>query len=320
VTSIPAPTPEEQVIFLGKVERLLSEGQFVATYKYALLLAIADLAVKLGSDDGSELDLPIRTIAEEFIELYWRQCAPYGNSVADGTYSILQQNRGQQAAIISIVDDLRQAHGTLVRARQSAAWTAAVTEATRLIKDMPLWRLQRLRNEVLDFLYSQSPVAGHIRLKHGVAANLRRFHAIIVRLAQSEWMHFIQALPGNAQLLGPISDLGQFLFGADRSALLRLATPLADVQKGECLYCRRRIGHGEIDHFVPWSRYPRNLAHNLVLAHTECNRHKSDFVLHSSLPFLDVSFGCRRITFDPARLVSNIGHPGNFIADQSKQS
>jgi len=278
VTSIPAPTPEEQVIFLGKVERLLSEGQFVATYKYAVLLAIADLAVKLGSDDGSELDLPIRTIAEEFIELYWRQCAPYGNSVADGAYNILQQNRGQQAAIISIVDDLRQAHGTLVRARQSAAWTAAVTEATRLVKDMPLWRLQRLRNEVLDFLYSQSPVAGHIRLKHGVAANLRRFHAIIVRLAQSEWMHFIQALPGNAQLLGPISDLGQFLFGADRSALLRLATPLADVQKGECLYCRRRIGHGEIDHFVPWSRYPRNLAHNLVLAHTECNRHKSDLL------------------------------------------
>ena len=44
-----------------------------------------------------------------------------------------------------------------------------------------------------------------------------------------------------------------------------------------------------------------------------------DGVLHSSLPFLDVSFGCRRITFDPARLVSNIGHGGNFIADQSKQ-
>lgn len=278
MTSIPGPTAEEQVAFLGKVERLLSEGQFVATYKFALLLAIADLAVKLGRDDGGELDLPIRAIAEEFIELYWRQAAPYGNSVADGAYNILQQNRGQQAAIISIVDDLRQAHGTLMRARQSDTWAAAVTEATRLVRDMPLWRLQRLRNEVFDFLYSESPVTGHIRLKHGVAANLRRFHAIIVRLAQSEWMHFIQALPGNSQLLGPTSDLGQFLFGADRSALLRMTTPLADVQKGECLYCHRRIGRGEIDHFVPWSRYPRNLAHNLVLAHKECNRHKSDLL------------------------------------------
>jgi len=167
VTPIPGPTAKEQVAFLGKVERILSEGQFVGTYKFALLLAIADLAVKLGSDDGSELDLPIRAIAEEFIELYWRQGAPYGNSVADGAYSILQQNTGRQAAIISIVNNLRQAHGTLMRARQSAAWTAAVNEGTRLVKDMPLWRLQRLRNEVLDFLYAESPVAGNIRLKKG---------------------------------------------------------------------------------------------------------------------------------------------------------
>jgi len=278
VTPNPGPTAEEQIAFLGKIERLLSEGQFVATYKFALLLAIADLAVKLGRDDGGELDLPIRAIAEEFIELYWRQAAPYGNSVADDSYNILKQNTGRQAAIISIVDNLRQTHGTLMRARQSTAWTTAVTDATRLVRDMPLWRLQRLRNEVLDFLYSESPVADHIRLKHGVAANLRRFHAIIVRLAQSEWMHFIQALPGNSQLLGPTSDLGQFLFGADRSALVRMATPLADVQKGQCLYCRRRVDRGEIDHFVPWSRYPRDLAHNLVLAHKECNRQKSDLL------------------------------------------
>ena len=44
----PPPTPTEQIAFLGNIERLLSEGQFVATYKYALLIAIADLAVELG--------------------------------------------------------------------------------------------------------------------------------------------------------------------------------------------------------------------------------------------------------------------------------
>jgi hypothetical protein len=72
--SAPPPTPAEQVAFLGNIERLLSEGQFVATYKYALLVAIANLAVQLGADDDSELELPIRSIAEQFIELYWRQC------------------------------------------------------------------------------------------------------------------------------------------------------------------------------------------------------------------------------------------------------
>jgi len=278
VTSIAGPTAEEQVAFLGNIGRLLSEGHFVATYKYALLLAIADLAIKLGSDDGSELDLPIRAIAEVFIELYWRQSAPYGSAVADGEYNTLLQNTGRQAAIFSAIGTLRESHGTLTRAKQSPAWAKAITETTRLVTEMPLWRLQRLRNEVLDFLYAESPLPGNIRLKSGVAANLRRFHAIIVRLAQSEWMHFIQALPRNAQLLGPTSDLGQFLFGADRSALLRMAAPLTDAQKGQCLYCRQRVKTGEIDHFVPWSRYPRDLAHNLVLAHKECNRHKSDLL------------------------------------------
>lgn len=272
------PTAAEQVAFLGQIERLLSEGQFVATYKYALLVSIADLAVQFGSDAGGELDLPVRSIAEKFIELYWRQCAPYGNVVADGAYGVPIQSTGQQAFVISIVAKLRQRHGSLVLGRQSPAWKKAVSETARLIEKMPLWRLQVLRKETLDFLYSKSPTKGNIRLKRGVAANLRRFHGMIIRLAQSEWLRFIQALPGNAVLLGATSDLGEFLFGAERSALIRMAEPLAEVQHGLCLYCQRRAGSGEVDHFVPWSRYPRDLAHNLVLAHRDCNRNKSDLL------------------------------------------
>jgi len=278
VTAAPGPTAEEQVQFLGKLERLFSEGQFVATYKYALLVALADLAIQHGSDDYSDLDLPVSSIAEQFIGLYWRQCAPYGAAVADGAYSTLRQNTGQQASIISIVSSLREQSGTLVLAKQSSAWPTAVSETARLIKTMPLWRLQVLRNETLDFLYAESPTPGCIRLKSGVAANLRRFHGMVIRLAQSEWLHFIQRLPSNTPLLGATSDLGQFLFGADRSALIRMAEPLANFQSGLCLYCQRAVRAGEIDHFVPWSRYPRDLAHNLVIAHKECNRQKSDLL------------------------------------------
>ena len=32
----------------------------------------------------------------------------------------------------------------------------------------------------------------------------------------------------------------------------------------------------DVDHFVPFSQYPRDLAHNFVLAHPSCNRSKSD--------------------------------------------
>ena len=34
------PSPEEQVRFIANIERILSEGSFVATYKYALLVAL----------------------------------------------------------------------------------------------------------------------------------------------------------------------------------------------------------------------------------------------------------------------------------------
>jgi len=278
MTAIPAPTPLEQITFLGQIERLLSEGQFVATYKYALLVSIADLAVQLGRDDCAELDLPVQLIAEQFIEIYWRQCAPYGQGIADGTYGTLIQSTGRQASMISIVSELRSTSPSLPLAKAAKAWPKAVARAMRLVETMPLWRLQVLRNETVEFLYERSSIPRHIRLKPGVAATLRRFHGMIVRMAQSEWLRFIQSLPANASLLGATSDLGQFLFGAERAGLSRMIEPLAEVQKGLCLYCLRKVDGGEVDHFIPWSRYQRNLSQNLVLAHPQCNRRKSDLL------------------------------------------
>ena len=33
-----------------------------------------------------------------------------------------------------------------------------------------------------------------------------------------------------------------------------------------------------VDHFIPWSRYPRDLAQNFVLAHNACNLDKGDML------------------------------------------
>lgn len=274
----PGPTPSEQIAFLGNIERLLSEGQFVASYKYALLIALANLAVKFGSDDGRALELSIAAIAEQFLELYWRHSAPYSFDVATQTEGVLIQNSGKQASIIALVAQIQQKHRALAQAKQSATWRTAVAKATKLIEAMPLWRLQVLRNQTIHFLYTRESDDDSIVLKPGVAANLRRFHGLIVRLVQSEWLHFVQRLPGNASLLGPTSDLGEFLFGADRAALVKMSAPLADAQSGRCLYCARKVDVGHIDHFIPWSRYPRDLAHNLVLAHRACNNNKRDIL------------------------------------------
>lgn len=72
------PSAEAQLVFLGKLQRIFTESDFTATYKFALLMALADLAVELGADDGEELALSIRQIAERFIQLYWPQALPYG--------------------------------------------------------------------------------------------------------------------------------------------------------------------------------------------------------------------------------------------------
>src|SRR5690606_32984193 len=72
-----APSPEEQVAFLRRLQRVLEEGSFTASYKFALLHAIADLCVTEGDDGGGPLTLPTRRIAERFVELYWRQVLPF---------------------------------------------------------------------------------------------------------------------------------------------------------------------------------------------------------------------------------------------------
>src|SRR5262245_3454014 len=67
------PSAEAQLDFLRKVQRVLGEGNFVATYKFALLHALADLAVQHGDDSGDELTLSVEQLAAAMIELYWRQ-------------------------------------------------------------------------------------------------------------------------------------------------------------------------------------------------------------------------------------------------------
>src|ERR1035437_9635067 len=97
-----APTSDEQIRFLVNLQRLLEEGLFMASYKFALLLALADLSVESGDDSGAPLTLTTDKIAEKFIQYYWRQAVPYAMS---SQARILQQNTGKQAAIVNILRD-----------------------------------------------------------------------------------------------------------------------------------------------------------------------------------------------------------------------
>ena len=62
----------------------------------------------------------------------------------------------------------------------------------------------------------------------------------------------------------------------------RRRAQLKDLQDGRCFYCSQpiRSDGGHVDHFIPWSKYPIDLAHNFVLADSRCNGKKRDRMPH----------------------------------------
>jgi hypothetical protein len=272
------PEPGFQLRFLKELQRILQEGRFTATYKFALVHALADLSVEMGEDTGDELDLPVIAIARRFTELYWRQVAPWpGREQTD----VLAQNRGRQATVVRVVKEARVTYGDRIdRLRAEAdAWDDLTNRVRNTVREMPLLKLQTVGEESREFLY-ENRIEGRgdratITLEPGIAYCFRRFHPLVVELAQGGWARFVRR--ENAELIGQRTDLREFLFGAPRANLEAVRKPLVELQNGGCFYCGRALGSAvEVDHFVPWSRYPVDLGHNFVAVHDHCNRAKAD--------------------------------------------
>jgi hypothetical protein len=263
--------PQQQVEFLSNIQRLLSEGQFTATYKYALLLAIADICVEEGDDDGAPFVIQTSKIAEKFIAYYWPQIRPYEGVV-------LRQNTGKAPAIISALSQVADGGVAALNElkRDTAAWRRLVRKVDGVVREMPLWKLQILGNAPLEFLYENRGQGTSIELNPGVMFCLRRFHELVTDLVRGAWLRYVRRF--NGQVLGTPNDLDQFLFGAERAPLVKYLPILREVQEARCLYCEREISPNaaHVDHFIPWSRYPVDLGHNFVLSHATCNGAKAD--------------------------------------------
>ncbi len=286
-----AQPADATIRFIERFLGLLDQGRYVATYKYAVLLGLIDLALERTLHDGTPPStVTTRLLADKIIELYWRQCSPFeGNAV-------LMQSTGRQAKILRLIvefrNELSDAGGSAYSARQEAP-----TEFAQLTRDvewtlvqMPLPRAQRVGEEPLEFIYaiawSEEITRGAflddtlfqntIHFQPGAAENLVRLASVLRPLIQRHWSDRVAAM--NPALI-PSTDLDQFLFGATRQDLTGLAPPLRDVQHGDCFYCRKPLGHeAHLDHFIPWSRYANDGLHNLVLAHPTCNASKRAFL------------------------------------------
>lgn len=267
---------EEQIRFLLYIQRLLAEGQFTSTYKFALLLSIANLCVEKDFAPEDPVQINSHELAEHFINIYWRQAIPFNDD------AVLKQNTGQQAAIINYIIETRKiTDGSLSKLKTNRKlWSKLITKVASTIVKMPLWKLQNLGGESINYLYDESRSRRTITLKPGIGFCFRLFHGLVTELVQSAWLQFVSRQQANRKIPGVSSDLESFMFGSDRSILGKFAPILRDFQKDTCFYCTGRLRDDdpepEVDHFIPWSRYNLDLGHNFVLAHRACNLDKLD--------------------------------------------
>ena len=291
------PTAEHQARFVTNLQRLLTEGQFVNTYKFALLLSLARWATE--NPDWSEGEpLDVRDLAPHFAECYWPHVQPFALPVAadnaaepEGRYAktpngdwsqVLVPDRGQRSdhQVPSVLKEIRaaRAEGALQIHQLSAARRDRLLGSVRRsIVEMPLWKLHRVRDSdsPMHFLYRESRSRGEIRFESGTVACLAHFAPLVEETVRAAWLRHV--LNCNPHVLGAAATVETFLFPGSRASLLPWRRILEPLQGERCFYCEHAIrGTPVVDHFLPWSRYRRDLGHNFVLAHAECNQQKLD--------------------------------------------
>jgi hypothetical protein len=285
--------------FLEKLLQVLAQGGFSSTYKYAVLLGLIDLCVEAGHPPTS---VTTAQLARRVVELYWPQVRPY-----PAVQRVLGQNRGGQATITKLVAAFRQSHPDVVsppRAGPSAppGFDRLLDDVEWVLVEYPLPRLQRVGGGEERFIYvigwgedvSRAAFARYkggatnafdnrVLFQPGAAESLVALASVVRPLVQQQWMVMVRAINGL-----PEAELDAFLFGAERVGLSKLQRPLRALQNGRCFYCEDALSGApsQVDHFLPWSRYPDDSLDNLLLAHDRCNREKLHFLA-------DLDFGRR---------------------------
>jgi 5-methylcytosine-specific restriction endonuclease McrA len=283
--------PDLEVAGFG--ERLLAiidEGRRTSTYKLALLIALTDYCAEAGVTSNKAISVGTRVVADHVARLYWPQVRPFAtpSGVVD-----LRQITNKSAAILSALADLR--HQT----PKSSTWEAARSSRPELcskaldqieltVARYPILRLQVIDGVSQPFIYdvewAESVGLTHlhslgdqaIHFRPGAAQQLVRLTPLIRPLVETHWMRMVAELN---HITAIEDDLRRHLFGAERTAFpALLRSGLEELQSGDCFYCRKSVqaDKSAIDHFIPWARWPNDAVENLVLAHPQCNGHKSN--------------------------------------------
>ena len=87
-----------------------------------------------------------------------------------------------------------------------------------------------------------------------------RAEPLVTELIRGGWLRYIRTY--NAVSIGETTELGEFLFGSERSGLGRYPEVLADLQGGRCFYCQRPLHSAvDVDHLSFPGRVIRSISH-----------------------------------------------------------
>jgi len=289
--------------------QLLDEAATNSSYKYALLVALVDLATEsVGRSRGPRGSVTTEQIARRVIALYWPQARPYPGLVRDVEPARL---RALQTPGSSVVDAIVQAQGSIPGRRGAAritpdelerrapeAWADLLDFVEERFIRFPIPLLQRMGRGAVDLIYATDrwpekgtglPIRRYLRARRagapaktfdnrivfvpGAEESLARLAPLLRPLVMERWARWTEERSGLAGE-GSVFD---FLFGGDRIALGPVRDDLARLQGRRCFYCRAPLAAAvDVDHFVPWSRAGCDDLFNLVAAHRGCNNDKRD--------------------------------------------
>ncbi|HBL18302.1 MAG TPA: hypothetical protein DD417_16505 [Elusimicrobia bacterium] len=288
--------PEDRGVvgFAENLLTLLNEGRYTATYKFAVLLGLMDLCLEHTSAHGSApTSVTTVQLAEKIVQLYWKHAQEY--DTGQKRFFLVQNSNGQ-AEIISLIRNFRSRNGlgpgALISEADSRGFQSLVRRVEWKLVQMPLPRLQVVGTGELPFIYridwdatikprefDGPDFSNAIRFIGDAGNHLARLAGLLRPIIQAHWINLVHQF-NRAEL--PASRVSEFLFGMDRTATLRLLPGLRELQDNRCFYCDSRIpSKPEIDHFIPWARYPDNGIENLVVAHDRCNGSKKAFLAFS---------------------------------------
>ncbi len=290
VTSKDLLVPGDGDVLIERLLRVVDEGRRTATYKLALLLALIDnCAYHPGADE-----IATRAIAARVVELYYPQSRQYAAN--DGVTHELRQ--------ISMKASSPLRHVLALRIAAEAAGCRTVADTARRLPDRyagtldavedtfvryPIPLLQVVGTTVVPFLYDLDWSEGtairtlrrhgrdRIRLRPGVGERLVQLGPLLRPLIELHWTRDVARWSGVAT---EDDHLRAHLFGATRITFpAALRDGLAELQGGRCFYCSAPLPRTpELDHFLPWSRWPNDAVENLVAA-DRCNGFKSDHLV-----------------------------------------